>query len=146
MKNYSQPVNLPSKKELITYGIYAVIGIVVLVILILLIKWLSEKIKGDSLVKESKQSVKEKNLTYDEFSYKQMAASIFEAADGVGTDEDTIYRNLSKLKNVDDWKKLISVYDTDEDGFNLVSRLIYELDDSEKDDVNNILSKFNVTI
>jgi len=143
---YEQNLNGFSKKDIITYGIYAIIGIVVLIILIVGLKWLISKIKGDALVKESKESVKTRNLSYDDFEYELMASSIFNAANGAGTDEKAIYRNLKKLKNIDDWKRLISVYNVDEDDFNLVSRLIYELNESEQEEVNKILSKFNASI
>jgi len=137
---------LPPQAQLIKLGIYAVIGIIIIIFLVLALRWVASKLKRDDLVRESKKTVKQRNLSYDDFVYKQMASSIFEAADGIGTDEDTIYRNLEKLNNSDDYRQLIAVYGKDEDGFNLVSRLIYELDKSEQRKVNEILGKFNESI
>jgi len=137
--------NMPYEKT-VRLIIYSIIAIALIILFVVGIKWLKRKIKGDELLKEVSKDIKRSNLTLSNAQFEQIAASIFEAAHGVGTDEDTIYRNLNRLQTKDDWYKLISVYGTDKDNFNLVARLIYELDDSEKEKINQILSKFGETI
>ena len=141
----AQEGNMPYEQT-IRLVIYAVIGITLIILIVIGLKWLIRKVKNDDVVSSSKKEIRNNDLSFSDFTYKQMAASIFEAADGIGTDEDTIYRNLNRLQTRSDWYKLINTYRVDKDGFNLVSRLIYELDDSEKDKVNEILSKFNESI
>jgi Sec-independent protein translocase protein TatA len=105
--------------------------------------------KSDDFVKESKKAVKESNLTYDIQYYQHIASAIESAVKGWGalnTDEQAIYRNLNKLHTVDDWYMLVSVYGLDYDKKNLVDRLVYELDATEQEEVNSILSKFNISL
>ncbi len=137
--------NMPYERT-VRLILYTVIGITVIILIVIGLKWLVRKLKNDSVVSGAKKEIKTRNLTLSDYAYRQIAASIFEAADGWGTDEDTIYRNLEKLNTSDDWYKLITVYGTDKDGYNLIARLIYELDDSEKEKINKILSKFNESI
>jgi len=138
--------NMPQEK-MIRYGIYGLIGIIVLVFLIIGIKVLLRKLKKDGVVAEAKKNVDNKNLSYSDYTYNQMASALWEAFSvWNGTDEETIYRNLKKLNNKDDWFMLISVYGKDKDNMNLVSQLIDELDSSELDKVNEILAKFGESI
>lgn len=138
--------NMPQAK-LIKYGIYALIGIIVLVLVIIGSKKLLKLIKKDDTVNEAKKNVNDKNLSYSDYKYNQIATALKEAFTvWNGTDEETIYRNLESLKNKDDWYKLISVYGIDSDNMNLIAQLIDELSSSELKKVNSILAKFGESI
>lgn len=87
-----------------------------------------------------------------------MANSLFDAMNGYGTGEDTIKKELQKLKSKDDWDALVrafgtrtissgtwNVFQSDFTG-TLPDCLNDELDSSELESVNQILSKIGVSI
>lgn len=87
-----------------------------------------------------------------------MANSIFDAMNGYGTGEDTIKKELQKLKSKNDWDALVrafgtrtlssgtwNVFQSDFTG-TLPECLNDELDSSELESVNQILSKIGVSI
>jgi len=84
--------------------------------------------------------------TLNDSDYRQIAAAIKEAVDGIGTDEETIYRQLERLNTLSDYYKMIDVYGTDRSEFSFTSRLIYELDGQELQKVNSIISTFGASI
>jgi len=89
--------------------------------------------------------------TYNDADYKLMAESLFEAMDGAGTDEDSIFSILSSLRTKADWYALVDAFGTrktssmwsDFEG-TLTKWLSDELSDAEKTRANQILSKFGV--
>lgn len=89
--------------------------------------------------------------TYSDADYDLMAESLFEAMDGAGTDEDSIFTILSSLRTKADWYALVDAFGTRETSSmwsnfegTLTKWLSDELSDSEKARVNQILSKFDV--
>lgn len=87
-----------------------------------------------------------------------MANSIFDAMNGYGTGEDTIKKELQKLKSKNDWDALVrafgtrtlssgtwNVFQSDFTG-TLPECLNDELDSGELADVNTILNKIGVSI
>lgn len=87
-----------------------------------------------------------------------MANSLFDAMNGYGTGEDTIEKELKKLKSKADWDALVrafgtrtissgtwNVFQSDFTG-TLPECLNDELDSSELESVNQILSKIGVSI
>ena len=121
----------------------------------------------DSIIKkrqEGREYSKEQsgNLSYPPTQYKAWADGIKGAFDpygtfGAGTDEDTIYNILRKLKNNDDWLQLQKDYGVRDyvdytynpfgtvTKINLVESLNNELSGSEKNKVNEILKSKNIT-
>lgn len=78
-------------------------------------------------------------LTYKESEYKQFADRLFNAMDGVGTNEQAIYDVFGKMKTKADVLKLIAVYGVKDD--ETLSQWLYgDLSTSEIATVNNILS------
>lgn len=101
----------PSKA--IAYAVLLVLGII-------LIYWLFNKGKkivqniSDSIENVRENPVESNNLTYENSWYKKNADAIFNAMDGAGTDETTVYNIFIKLRNQDDYNKLNREYGTRE--------------------------------
>ena len=103
--------------------------------------------QGNDLDGHVSQNVK----TYTNADYKLMAESLFEAMDGPGTDENSIFTIISSLRTKADWYALADAFGTRKttspwSSFEgtLSKWLADELDDDEKQRVNNTLSKFGV--
>ena len=131
--------------------IWVVIFIVSIWGFYLLVKFIKEKIEDYNST--SGYKVEENNLSYTTSEYKAMADQLFNAMDGLGTDDTVIYDVLNRLNNIDDWNYLVKMYGTRSNtswvsSFSgiLTTWLRDELDDSEVKKVNNILSKMGVTI
>ncbi|MCK9256321.1 MAG: hypothetical protein M0P36_11115 [Bacteroidales bacterium] len=133
-------------------GLLVAIVIVVIVIISQIVKLLK---KQDSLTRGARRDTDKDKLSYTDTEYKIMAENLFEAMNGIGTDEDSIYTTLSKLKSQADWFKLIDVYGVREHsqssymGFwsftgNLIESLNNELSSSEKARVSSILASIGV--
>ena len=133
-------------------GLLVAIVIVVIVIISQIVKLLK---KQDSLTRGARREIDKSKLNFTETEYKTMAENLFEAMTGIGTDVDSIYTTLSRLKSQADWFKLIDVYGVREHsqssymGFwsftgNLVESLNNELKSSEKARVSNILASIGV--
>lgn len=60
--------------------------------------------------KTADYDAKEANLSYPNSWYKEAAASLYAAMDGVGTDESRITSIIVQLHNADDWNALVSAY------------------------------------
>jgi hypothetical protein len=91
-------------------------------------------------------------------NFRAIADSLFDAMDGYGTGENTIEKELKKLKTKADWNALVEAYGTrtlncgtgnpfcsDFTG-DLADCLNDELDEDELEDVNEILNKIGVSI
>lgn len=91
--------------------------------------------------------------TYDQAQYNLMADGLYRAMDGLGTDEDTIYAILSRLRTEADWYELVSAFGNKKSSFpfssfedSLQGWLSDELGGSDKTKINTLLGKFNVQI
>ncbi len=131
--------------KLVKYIAFGIGGLVVVILLVWLVSSVVKSLKKSDLEKDLKREIDEKNLSFDESKYQQMASALLIAMENMTTDEDTIYRTLSELKTADDWKQLQLVFG-EKNGKNLISYLIDDLDNSEIKKVNTILSKFNQSI
>ncbi len=103
--------------------------------------------QGNDLNGQVSQNVK----TYTNADYKLMAESLFEAMEGAGTDENSIFTIISSLRTKADWYALADAFGTRKTSSmwssfegTLTKWLADELDDDEKQRVNNTLSKFGV--
>jgi hypothetical protein len=90
--------------------------------------------------------VEEDDLTYSDAEYQQFAEILWRALKPLNEDEDTIYHILRQMKNKSDWYKLMSVYGTDGSGYSLLGHLKADLDNSEFQEVRDILSHINVIV
>lgn len=133
-------------------GLLVTVAIVVIVIISQIVKLLK---KQDSLTRGARRDTDKSQLNYTDTEYKIMAENLFEAMNGIGTDENSIYTTLSKLKSAADWYRLIDVYGVREHsnsaygGFwrfkgNLIESLNNELSSSEKARVSSILASIGV--
>lgn len=133
-------------------GLLVAVAIVVIVIITQIVKLLK---KQDSLTRGARRDTDRGKLNYADTDYRTMAENLFEAMNGAGTDEDSIYTTLSKLKSEADWYRLVDVYGVRElsnsayMGFwsfkgNLIESLNKELSSSEKARVSSILASIGV--
>lgn len=90
--------------------------LIVLFVIILFYAWnkISKLISGISsdISKNRDNPVTSANLTHNGAWYKNAADTLFNAMDGMGTDEDTIYGVFYEIDNQDDWNELVRKYDT----------------------------------
>jgi hypothetical protein len=117
-------------------------------------KYLKDRAANRSETKEYRQELNKNNLTLSDSEFQSIADSIFTAINTgwyQDDDEDLVYRELSKLKTPDDWKKLVIVFGkrkrntwtSDVDG-GLKEWLVDALSTSEQKEVSEILSKIGV--
>jgi len=128
--------------QLIVFTFFTLL-IIALVVWVLVKIW--QKIKPDDALRETKKDVDKRNLSYPQSWYEQKASALYIAMKGIGTDESTIYRTLTELKNPDDFSNLFIAFGK-KDGMNLIEWLIDELDGAEKAKVNAILQKIGQSI
>lgn len=83
------------------------------------------------------------SLSYSTSEYNSMAARIYAAVKGPGTDEDTIYAQFNKLKTKADLLRLIAAFGT-KDEMTLSEWLADDLNNSEINKVNNILANSGI--
>lgn len=132
-----------SSKQIKT--ILSVLAFVVLIIIVVIVsKKVLKRLNTDTVVKNS--DIDKKKLTLTETDYRQIVSILKASVKGYGTEEDAIYRALSRLGSKADWLKVVKEYGTDAEDFSLPARLIDELSVSEQKKVNDILSKFETSI
>jgi len=157
---------LKLKNKPVMWLINVVIVLVILIIIYKLYQKFKRDIKGSIRNSQIEHDIKDivntqgsdpgaqvtSNVrTYNDADYKLMAESLFEAMDGLGTDENSIFTILSSLRTKADWYALVDAFGTrktssmwsDFEG-TLTKWLSDELSDSEKTRVNQILSKFGI--
>lgn len=129
---------------------WTVCGVIMAFAVVLLFLWLRKKLKKDVT---STIEVNEANLTQPKTNYTLYANQLYTAMNGLGTDEETIYRVLGHLQTADDWNQLVKAFGTKKasswlSGFEgtLYDWLSDELDTKEMKKVNEILAKIDVTI
>ncbi len=90
-------------------------------------KWAVKKIKDRSAAKDvakgAEAQVIKENLTYSEKEYKAIAAALKVAMKDSDYQEETIEAQLRKIKNQDDWNKVIAAYGVDSNNLDLNSAL-----------------------
>lgn len=91
--------------------------------------------------------------TYTSANFKALADKLETAMFDAGTDEDSIYNVFKLLKNNTDFAKLFAAFGKrakyefgwNQGSWNLIQWLQAELNESEQDDINKILSKAGIT-
>lgn len=98
-------------------------------------------------------NVEKENLSFSNSEFQSMANQIFNAMDGAGTSTDVIYNVLGKLQTKDDYNMLVKTFGVRSTTSFISSfsgtMIVWfsdELSNAEIKKVNNILSKFGITI
>ncbi|MCL2328307.1 MAG: hypothetical protein FWC39_07315 [Bacteroidetes bacterium] len=114
--------------------------------------WIADRKRSS----ERKKDIDTRDLTYDKTWYTDMAAKLFTAMNGAGTDYKAIYAVAEKLKTKSDWLQLVEAYGTRtlSSGLFFISNftgqlpesIISELSSSEQKTLNNILAGIGVSI
>lgn len=135
-----------ANKKILLYG---GIGLVLLVLVVIV---------AVRIYRRSKNTVKDLpvnagNLSFNDSEFKIMAGQLYTAMHGAGTDEQSIYRILEKLKTIDDWNALIKAFGIKEKGTwftpfrgNLLDWLQDELSAKELKKCNEILGLIGASI
>ncbi|MDR2962732.1 MAG: hypothetical protein LBU90_03705 [Bacteroidales bacterium] len=105
---------------------------------------------------ERKSEINKNDLSYSDVEYRDMAATIFNAMDGIGTNVEAIYNVARKMKTKSDWLRLVDVFGIKEvnSGLffvgnykgNLPELLPTELSSGEMQELNFILKSINVSL
>lgn len=113
MKAAGGAVNIDVNKAL-TYGIGAIVVIGVGFFIWRKVKkgfaGLGERQEAKDVVREAGKAVKTTELTYNNIWYETAADRLFQAFDQRGTNENTVWDVIGKLKNKDDWYQLIESF------------------------------------
>lgn len=129
---------------------WTVCGVIMAFAVVLLFLWLRKKLKKDVT---STIVVNEANLTLPKTNYTLYANQLYTAMNGVGTDEETIYRVLAQLQSADDWYQLVKAFGSKKASswFSSFEGTLYdwlsdELNAKEMKKVNGILANIGITI
>lgn len=119
-------------------------------------KKVKKKVANHKETKMYKSEIVKSNLSLPDSEFHSMASGIETALNQRwDDDEERVYAELSKLKTVDDWKKLIVVFGSRTRNRSLFSPtvegglkdwLVDALSGSEIDKVNQILTKIGVSL
>ncbi len=107
-------------------------------------------------VTHAQEEILEEQLSYSHSEYVQMSSKLVTAFSGWGTGLTAVLEVFSRLKNKSDFFKLVETYGIreyySESVFwftfkgDLYQTLAYELDDSERSEVNDLLSAIGISI
>lgn len=138
-------VNLDDK-VIKSIGKYAliIIGIIILIIVVVKVKkYITEKVRNQSAVKEASAEIDTSQLTMTEAQYSSLADKLYIAMKGWGTDNKAVYAVFESLNTRSDLMKLITVYGL-RDGETLMEWLYGDLNQKEINHVNSILESKNI--
>ncbi len=102
-----------------------------------------KKRKNKAVLNELDKDINVSKLTYHLSYYGIWANDLFNAMDGVGTDEQAIYDVFKKMKTKDDVLQLITAFGV-QDNETLSQWLISELSSEERATLNRLLSDKNI--
>ncbi len=102
-------------------------------------------------VDDVNHEIKRNEVSFTDSEFSIMANNLFKAMDGCATDEELIFSVFRKFKTRSDFFKLVKVFGvktiscwaTGSEKGDLTSLLVTELGDSEKAELQKILSKLN---
>ena len=87
------------------------------------VKKIKERSAAKDVAKGAESQVNKDNLTYSDKEYKAIAAALKNAMKTSDYQEEIIEAQLKKIKNQDDWNKVISAYGADSNNLDLNSAL-----------------------
>lgn len=110
-----------------------------------LVKKIKDRSAAKDVAKGAEDNVDKENLTYKDKEYKTIAAALKVAMKSTDYDEEKIEAQLKKIKNQDDWNKVIAAYGVDSNDLDLNSALSKD-GWYDKSTYRNILEKANVIV
>ncbi len=88
-----------------------------------IVKKVRERSAAKEVAKGAESQVNKDNLTYSDKEYKAIAAALKVAMKDSDYQEENIEAQLKKIKNQDDWNKVIAAYGVDSNNLDLNSAL-----------------------
>ena len=110
-----------------------------------IIKRIKDRSAAKDVAKGAEQNIDKDNLSYKEKEYKAIAAALKVAMKSSDYDEEKIEAQLKKIKNQDDWNKVIAAYGVDSNDLDLNSALSKD-GWYDKSSYRKILEKANVNV
>jgi uncharacterized protein YuzB (UPF0349 family) len=124
-----------------------IIKIIVIIIAIVFgvryIRKFIKKRKNQATLNELDKDINVSKLTYQLSYYGIWAKDLFNAMDGMGTNEQVIYDVFKKMQTKDDVLQLITAFGV-EDEETLTQWIVSELGDSERATLNRLLTDKNI--
>jgi len=124
-----------------------IIKIIVIIIAIVFgvryIRKFIKKRKNQAALNELDKDINVSKLTYQLSYYGIWAKDLFNAMDGMGTNEQVIYDVFKKMQTKDDVLQLITAFGV-EDEETLTQWIVSELGDSERATLNRLLTDKNI--
>ncbi len=127
----------------ITKIIKIVVVIVAVVVGYRYLKKYLKKRKNKAVLNELDKDINVSKLSYQLSYYGIWAKDLFNAMDGVGTNEQVIYDVMKKMQSKDDVLQLITAYGV-EDEETLTQWIVSELSTGERDTLNRLLTDKNI--
>ena len=138
-----EKIFIDDPRRAIVIGVFIVAVIVLLVVFWdKLVAWVRSirNRRADKDALETYQAQTGEMLTLSNATYQSIANKIYGCCKGLGTDEDGIYKEFSKLNNTADMLKLVQVFGVEHDGHDLDWWMRSELNRWELKKLNSILS------
>ena len=123
--------------------IKAGIVIIALIFGITLFNKIVYKNKNKKIIKDLDEDIVVNKLSYPLSYYGIWAADIYNAVEGMGTDEQAIFDVFKKMKNKDDILQLMTAFGV-KDGETLSQWVIGDLGEDDKATLNRLLSDKNI--
>ena len=123
--------------------IKAGIVIIALIFGIVLFNKIVYKSRNKKIIKDLDEDIVVNKLSYPLSYYGIWAEDIYNAVEGMGTNEQAIFDVFNKVKNKDDVLQLISSFGV-KDGETLSQWIIGDLGDDDKATLNRLLSDKNI--
>jgi hypothetical protein len=123
--------------------IKSLLVILALIFGIVIYKKILAKVKGTRVIKDLDQDIVTNNLSYPLSYYGIWAEDVYNAVEGMGTNEQAVFDIFKKLKNKDDVLQLITAFGI-KDGETLSQWIIGDLGDDDKATLNRLLSDKNI--
>ena len=132
-----------------------VIGTVILILIILviyrIIRKIRDNVKERDTIRKAKGEINQNDLSFSDYEFKSFADRIFNAMDGIGTEETAIFHILKQMKTKSDMLALIVAFDTRKskrwyssfEG-NMIAWLQNELDSYEHNSAAQIFQKLGI--
>jgi hypothetical protein len=120
-------------------------GIIILALIFGLVLYnkLVYKTRNKKIINDLEEDVEVNKLSYPLSYYGIWAADIYNAVEGMGTNEQAIFDVFKKMKNKDDVLQLMTAFGVKE-GETLSQWVIGDLGDDDKATINRLLSDKNI--
>lgn len=127
--------------------LYVIIGLIILSIVIGLTFFGPSKEDKDHerVVKSELDKLRARGITpnYPDIDYFEFANVLYNSMEGAGTDEDSVFRIIYKIRNEADWYKLVQAFGV-RDGLSLTGWVQNDFSTSDIAKLNNELFKAGI--